>query len=566
MPETAASDRFTLRHTLLHLLLLTFLAAGIYLPRSTEWPLRGEETRWARIGIEMADSGDWVVPRVQGQVYITRPPLQSWLTGIIYRITGSYPDALMVRSTTLAAVIATVLLIYLAMRRPLGDIPAFIAACVYPTFFIVLEIGRRAESESLFTFFLAGALLLFIRGYHLGKSRLMTWLIASAFAALAALTKGTQAPVYFFGAVGLFLLVRRDWRWLLRPPAFAGLAMFLLIIAAWQIPFWQATGWEGFKGAWISQTTDRVGAPLGTRLLHVASFLGQTFACLLPWSPLLVFVVARGYWRRLGDRRNLALFCVIAATVGLVPLLLAPGAKTRYYIPIYPCIAVLIALSIEYCINAPAARPGVGWHHRNSQLLMGIIVLCIGPLLLAISLAAPQLQVDWMLKAQQPISFAIVFTLVGLIVGVVLIRLAPRRSPGAAAASAWLTAAFMGLAFTGAVLNGLIRDSSDPGAAVATLKAKLPPDAQLVSFGPVHHIFVFHYAEPIECRPWPGDMDADWQHICFMDDLQTRKRIRRASFVRRLEDWQQIAAINLDRVAKPVGEAENVIRVYRRKP
>jgi hypothetical protein len=43
--------------------LLVLLVMGIYFARLSTLPIRGEESRWARVAIEMIEFNDWIIPR-----------------------------------------------------------------------------------------------------------------------------------------------------------------------------------------------------------------------------------------------------------------------------------------------------------------------------------------------------------------------------------------------------------------------------------------------------------------------------------------------------------------------
>ena len=61
---------------------VTLCVALIYGTRLDLQPLVGEETRWGTSAQEMLASGDWIVPRQQGQVFPERPPMTMWLMAI----------------------------------------------------------------------------------------------------------------------------------------------------------------------------------------------------------------------------------------------------------------------------------------------------------------------------------------------------------------------------------------------------------------------------------------------------------------------------------------------------
>jgi len=47
-----------------------------------------DEGRYAEIPREMLVGGDWVIPHLNGLVYLEKPPLQYWATAIVYACLG----------------------------------------------------------------------------------------------------------------------------------------------------------------------------------------------------------------------------------------------------------------------------------------------------------------------------------------------------------------------------------------------------------------------------------------------------------------------------------------------
>ncbi|HUP43615.1 MAG TPA: hypothetical protein VM599_10445, partial [Thermoanaerobaculia bacterium] len=62
------------------LLVLAGLAALLYLPGLGNHALwNPDEARYAEVAREMRLFGDWLVPRLNGEVYAHKPPLLFWL-------------------------------------------------------------------------------------------------------------------------------------------------------------------------------------------------------------------------------------------------------------------------------------------------------------------------------------------------------------------------------------------------------------------------------------------------------------------------------------------------------
>src|SRR5207248_6315715 len=107
-------------------LLLTGIVAAIYFVRLGDMSVRGEESRWATVAMEMMRTGDWVVPRQQGEAYCSRPPLGNWLIAGTSLIRGQC-DAVAVRLPSVTAVLALTVLVYAFGRTFMSRLGAFAA-------------------------------------------------------------------------------------------------------------------------------------------------------------------------------------------------------------------------------------------------------------------------------------------------------------------------------------------------------------------------------------------------------------------------------------------------------
>ncbi len=360
---------------------VALLVGLIYCGRLTTVPICGEESRWANVAREMIASGDWIVPRQQGQVFAERPPLGSWAMAMVGLLRGQV-DAVAVRLPSALATTALAMVIYLYGRIFLARRGALAAALAYGTFGQVLQIGRLGESEALFSFLLASALLAWHAGYVRGWTPALIWGLGYTLTALAALVKGPQAPVYFVAVTGAFLVWRRQSRWLLAWQHALGVAIFAGLIAAWQVPFWLATDGKTVVDVWSGLARDRFS--FGGLFKHLVSYPLETFGCLLPWSALLVALADPRFRRTLGAYRELLTFLLTALVVTYPTVWLSAGARGRYYMPLYPCFALLVGMVIERCTAADAAAP----MRRGWQWYLGVIGSVAAAIGVAVAVAA----------------------------------------------------------------------------------------------------------------------------------------------------------------------------------
>ena len=532
------------------MLLVLAVVSSIYAPRLARLPIVGEESRWATAAREMLATGDWIVPRQQGQVFAERPPMTVWAMAVAgwFR---SQVDAVAIRLPSIVAIALTALLVYVYTRTLVSRSAGLAAALVYATFAQVLQIGRMGESEAVFALFVSGSLLLWHLGYTRRWNPLAVWSIGFGSAALAALVKGPQAPVYFVAITAVYLAVRRDWRYLLRWQYAAGAATFAAIVAAWQVPFYLATDWQTTVAAWAGLTTDRI--HWGGLAKHVATYPFETFAALLPWSPLLVALVKRETRDLLADQSPLVSFLLVAVAVSYPTVWFVAGAEPRYFMPLYPLVAVLIGLVIERCAAAePGRYPRRAWH--QFLLLTGTLAAA-GGLALA---AAGLLPADWTAPLHQPRWFCLAFAALATATVFTLWHAyrQPRRfAPTIAVLAIGIIA---GVAFVGIAINRNVGRWNDPTRVVADLKARVAEPTELVSLTPIDHRFAYYYDAPIAELAWPrsvDDLPAGVEYFCFMRNLGDTAERRAAGRGRSWTTttgrlpfaWQEVTSICVER-------------------
>jgi hypothetical protein len=106
-------------------------------------------------------------------------------------------------------------------------------------------------------------------------------------------------------------------------------------------------------------------------------------------------------------------------------------------------------------------------------------------------------------------------------------------------------------------MNFIVRKNGVTAEQVAQLKKRLPWGQALVSFGPIHHLFAYHFQDPIALQEWPRKADGSVvqaYYFCF-----DRNKSQSLPFA-----WEEIAAISCDRDRTP--NPEEVVVVGRRLP
>lgn len=520
------------------------LAVAVHVPRLTTLPLRGEESRRALVARGMLESGDWIVPRVQGIIQFSRPPLQNWLIAAAAALRGEMTVGA-IRLPGVLATISTVLSIYVYARGRFGRSAALLAAVSYATMLHVLELGRLAETESLFTLLCSGALLAWHGLWSRGTRPLHAWIAGGVVCGLATLTKGLQAPCYFFGSVWTYLVVSGQGNALFRRSHLAGLFAFVATVGPWQAPFLERVGLAEGWAIYFTNVHARFDAHDSASFVrHLLTYpLAVFFGSLAPWSLLLLSCRRREVRQRLAPYRDPLTFVGTCLAVCLPTVWLAPGAVPRYFMPLFPCVALLIGI-VGQTLFQPE-RSDHSWIRfvRFNALAMGVPAAAF--LVLRFVRPDTPFALSWAeLTAYGTVSFALA--------GVAW-KYAPLSSPRGVRFATTSLAAFLGITYVGPITSILERRSENLPAAVARLNESLPSDATLVSFHPLPHSFLFACGRPVELREMPRSphADRDVEYFCVTVYGAERPTLPFA--------WEEVAALSVDRHWSPTPKESVVI-------
>src|SRR5512134_3688852 len=221
-------------------LALLLMATGIGL--RDPWP--ADEPRFALVAQDMLRSGDWLIPRIGGDLYADKPPVFFWLLAASMALTGSVRMGFLLPS--LLAGMGTLLLVYDLLRRVRGREVAFAGAFMLLLTFQFVWQARQAQIDATLCFFTTLSLYGLLR--HLCAGPAIGWFhVGWAAAGLGIITKGVGfLPLLIL--IPFALLAARGWpasathrdtRWLAGP-------MFMLgAIALWFVPMMLATAAGG---------------------------------------------------------------------------------------------------------------------------------------------------------------------------------------------------------------------------------------------------------------------------------------------------------------------------------
>lgn len=322
-------------------ILLACLAIAWFGPLDQRRLIKPDEGRYAEIAQEMADSGDWVTPRLNGIKYFEKPPLQYWVTAAAFRGFGEHDWT--ARLWPAVTGFLGILLTCLTARRLFCFEAGWLAAAALASSFFYLVIGRFNTLDMGLCFFLQLTFSGFLIAQFgsAGAAERRTWmLIAWAGAALAVLSKGLISLVLPGATLLIYSLATRDfsaWRRLYLLP---GLALFVAIAAPWHM-LAAAQNPEFAHFYFIHEHFQRFLTTAHGRVEPWWYFVPVLFAAALPWSTLACHAVV-AQWQDAGESGRALRFLAIWCGFTLLFFSLSGSKLPSYILPILPASALIV--------------------------------------------------------------------------------------------------------------------------------------------------------------------------------------------------------------------------------
>ena len=305
--------------------------------------IKPDEGRYAELSREMAVTGDWVTPRLNGIKYFEKPPLNYWAGAAAFNLFGQREWAARLWSA-LTGLFGIVLAWY-AGRELFGPRAGVYSAVVLGSSLMYVVVAHLNTLDMGLTFFLFLALCAFLLGQRdeAGPRDNARWMhVAWAAMAGAVLSKGLVGIVIPGATLVLYSLVQRDWRVWRRLHLTTGLLLFLAIAAPW----FALVSMRNPEFAWfffVHEHLLRYTTKIHQRDEPWYYFIPLLIAGGLPWT-VVMLDAAWHSWKAearktFQARRFLLIWC------GFVLLFFsASGSKLPPYIlPLFPALALLTA-------------------------------------------------------------------------------------------------------------------------------------------------------------------------------------------------------------------------------
>lgn len=297
---------------------------------------------------EMVAGGSWLLPTMNGELRIAKPPLPTWITAVFMLWAGTDADLIANRIPAGISALLLALFTFLLVRRITGDHSLSVLSMLILSTSYLFMLSARKNAWDIFSItFMAGSVWALVEAFGRKEGRKLFLVLFSFFMACAFYSKG---PVPFWVMLVPFLVSYalafglkdlRDTRWGI-------LLAFLLcaiISAVWPLyvylntPHATAAMVSQESAGWFTKHTE---APW-YYLLHFQEIVGI-------WVFFLFYGLAAPFIRK--DWKPQEKFFVFWFILTIVFITVFPEKKLRYLLPAVVPAAVVSAVSVGYLREA----------------------------------------------------------------------------------------------------------------------------------------------------------------------------------------------------------------------
>ncbi|WP_139921941.1 glycosyltransferase family 39 protein [Hymenobacter sp. DG01] len=304
---------------------------------------------------EMVAGGSWLIPTMNGELRLAKPPLPTWAVAAWQQLIGPTEELGLLRVP--AGLAGTLLVLFfwglareLTRHAPGEDLrpgrTAWLGALVLASSLLVVTTAREGQWDIFATSMMVGSLWLLVRGWQRPQHSWLPLFGAGVLAGLSILSKGPVA-VYavLLPFVGAYLLTRAQHRRQLgqhKAGTLAAAAVALLIGGSWPVYIWLKVAPVALKVARTEISS------WGERHVQPLWYYWSFFAFTGLWALVALVVLVSPYARPRAGRFIPYAVALGWVMIGLVLLSLVPEKKERYMLPLMPALALLVAGMLRY--------------------------------------------------------------------------------------------------------------------------------------------------------------------------------------------------------------------------
>jgi len=301
-----------------------------------------DEPRYAQVAKEMWDSGNFILPQLNGKPYPDKPPFLFWLINLFSIPFGKITPLSARLPSAFAGVGCCLAMFYFAKNTYQNTRIGLLTALILATSTKFLWMAHRIAFDIVLTLFVVLAILSFYKGYKVHRKKGWYYTLFYVFMALGVLTKGPVGFIMPFLVILTFLFLKRDIRVLKDTKPWLGGVLFASIVFSWVYMASIYGGKEYTQQILFSQNVGR----LTDSFAHKEPFYYYFINFPVNFFPWMVFIPSIALYLFSSDGRKKVrniLLPVVWFAVIFVFFSIVSGKRDIYVLPLYPASALITA-------------------------------------------------------------------------------------------------------------------------------------------------------------------------------------------------------------------------------
>lgn len=320
------------------------------------------EGRRALVVLEMYQNHAWLLPTMNGNLYLSKPPLFYWIALAFSSLLGGVSE-LSVRLPSALAGASVLWVTYYTGCKYFSKFVAIFATILLAANLEFALMARRAEIEMLLTLFCMAAWLCFMQFVQTKSLRML--ILSYVLLALAVMTKGPVAMLFVTLPAMIYGVLYHDTSVIKYFTNLRAWLIFFVLAGTWYLVVSAQLGFDIWANVIQRDMVDKMQSEASAK--PILSYLGWMMADFYFLITLTLYQ-GKNFTQQLKQNKP-ALLLFLGALVPFIIFSIFSSKHNKYLLPIYPLVSLLVALQVSY----------LGQHGREKfaqwMLALGLIIL-----------------------------------------------------------------------------------------------------------------------------------------------------------------------------------------------
>jgi 4-amino-4-deoxy-L-arabinose transferase-like glycosyltransferase len=293
----------------------------------------------------MLQTGDWLLPKFDGQVRLQKTPLCYWLVASVAKVTGKVDEFSARLPSACFAVLSVAAILYFVSQWLDIEI-AILSAAIWISSLAFLKYSHNARPEMALCSLVTISMLSFYSAMltQSKRHRILYMLIFWISFALAMLAKGPAPLALIVPPIFLYFAVFRQWEKIKDCLPIIGTILFLLIVLPW--PIMAVEKISGSLAFWKREFIDRFAGDYASGRKPFWYYLSIIFVFAAPFSAFVPYTIAAPFYSVWGKRRQTMWYLWLWFIVQIAVMTISGGKRQHYILPAFPAFSILAGICL----------------------------------------------------------------------------------------------------------------------------------------------------------------------------------------------------------------------------